>query len=148
MITAGCNENICTGVTIFLLWFIRGNSQLECFAEKMVLNVDQNEHVQQIKDYLSKRFQLPEEQVADMIPAFIKTLEEHLVNLENALQGKSLLELGKSAHTIKGALLNLGLHDCAEVALKIEKNGKAEDQRADYHGMVEKIKSDIKPLFD
>ncbi|WP_163336872.1 Hpt domain-containing protein [Desulfopila sp. IMCC35008] len=109
--------------------------------------MSQNENIKKIELYLSSRFQLPPEQVAEMIPTFITTLKEHVVNLENALKSGSLVELGGSGHTIKGALLNLGLFESAEIALEIEKNGKAEDQGTDYQALVGKIKADLTPLF-
>lgn len=89
-----------------------------------------------IKDYLKMQFNLPSEQIEEMLPDFINTLEEHLVNLEAVLHTGDVKELGKVGHTIKGALINLGLHDCAEIAYSIEKRGKAGDQTTDYEGLV------------
>jgi histidine phosphotransfer protein HptB len=113
----------------------------------MLEKMSENENVKNIELYLCSRFQLPQEQVADMIPAFIKTLEDHVANLENALNSGSLVELGGAGHTIKGALLNLGLFDSAEIALEIEKSGKAQDKDTDYQLLVGKIKTELAHLF-
>lgn len=77
-----------------------------------------------IKTYLLNQFNLPAEQIDGMIPGFISSLADHLAKLEEAFHSGDLERLGKVGHTIKGALLNLGLHDCADLAYEIEKKGK------------------------
>lgn len=109
--------------------------------------MDKKEQLAHIESYLCGRFQLAPEQVAEMIPSFIQTLSQHLKNLENALDGQSLNELGKAGHTIKGALLNLGLMESAEIAREIEVNGKAENDDVDYAAMVGEIRLHLSPLF-
>ena len=100
-----------------------------------------------IKDHLRNRFHLPEEQIEEMIPVFMRTLAEHMTNLEGAIAGGELAEIGKAAHTIKGALLNLGLDGSAKVALDIETGGRAMDSSKDYGVLAAQIRAELKPLF-
>jgi HPt (histidine-containing phosphotransfer) domain-containing protein len=99
---------------------------------------------ERIKDYLKLQFHLTGEQVETMIPDFIETLAEHLAHLESVLQHGDLDQLAKAAHTIKGALLNLGLHDCAEIAYAVEQKSKARDQQADYNGLVQALREELR----
>jgi HPt (histidine-containing phosphotransfer) domain-containing protein len=91
---------------------------------------------ERIKDYLMLQFKLSGDQVDTMIPDFIDSLTDHLAHLESVLAHGDLSQLGKAAHTIKGALLNLGLHECAEIAYSIEQGAKDGDLRADYTDLV------------
>jgi HPt (histidine-containing phosphotransfer) domain-containing protein len=106
------------------------------------------QYIDQIKSYLSKQFSLGEEQVSAMLPSFISTLSGHMNNLEKAFAGGNLEVLGKSGHTIKGAFLNLGLTDCAEIALQIERKGKEGDLSTDYARLVADLRVKIDVIID
>lgn len=102
---------------------------------------------EQIKLHLAHQFHLPEEQIDLMLPNFIATLGSHLENLQKALDEKDPVALGKSGHTIKGAFLNLGLTECADVALTIEKMGKAGDTDTDYRTLINTLAEKLEPIF-
>ncbi len=89
-----------------------------------------------IKEYLGHQFNLSEHQVELMMPEFKRTLSGHMENLERVHQQQSLDELARAAHTIKGAFLNLGLADCAELAMKIEGGAASEDDSMDYGALI------------
>ncbi len=59
------------------------------------------------------------EQIETLLPGLIATLSEHIDNLEAALRSKDPVLLGKAGHTIKGALFNLGLEECADIACSV-----------------------------
>lgn len=103
--------------------------------------------IEKIRIHLAEQFNLPTEQVETMMPSFIAALNSHMQNLENALEQNNPLLLGKAGHTIKGAFLNLGLGDCASVAMRIEEKGKQGDTSIDYHSLVEDLRVRIKPLL-
>lgn len=105
------------------------------------MSVQQN--TEQIRDYLKVQFNLPGDQIDTMIPGFIKTLSGHMEHLESVLELGDLQVLGKTAHMIKGALLNLGLHDCAETAFAIEKNARTGNQDADYQRLVASLREKL-----
>jgi histidine phosphotransfer protein HptB len=100
-------------------------------------------YINQIKTYLSDQFNLGDEQVSEMMPSFISTLAGHMANLEKAFESGDLGVLGKSGHTIKGAFLNLGLNDCAEIALQIEHRGKEGDHSADFARLVASLREKV-----
>ncbi len=105
------------------------------------------QQIDQIKFYLCDQFQLSPEQVGEMLPIFIVTLSTHMQNMERLLQEEDLMALGKAGHTMKGALLNLGLNDCAQLARHIEEKGKAGDHCTDYAALVADLRKKISPLF-
>jgi len=98
---------------------------------------------ERIKDYLRHQFNLPSEQIETMIPDFMNSLADHLAHLESVLHHGDAGQLGKAGHTIKGALLNLGLHDCAEIAYSIEKKGKGEEQGGDFGELVASLRKKL-----
>ena len=103
--------------------------------------------VEDIRVHLAEQFSLPRDQIEMMLPSFLTTLGAHMKNLENALAENNPMLLGKAGHTIKGAFLNLGLGDCAKVALCIEENGKQGDISTDYRSLVEDLRMRINPLL-
>ncbi|MBB5346632.1 Hpt domain-containing protein [Desulfoprunum benzoelyticum] len=100
-----------------------------------------------IRVFLCEQFQLTPDQVTAMMPNFIATLSVHMANLERSLASGDPQTIGKAGHTIKGALLNLGLADYAELAFAIEKMGKGGDRSVDYKALVANLRSRIEPLL-
>lgn len=106
------------------------------------------QYINQIKSYLFNQFSLSEEQVSEMLPSFIATLSGHMASLEKAFASGNLEVLGKTGHTIKGAFLNLGLADCAEIALQIERRGKEGDMSTDYARLVADLRKKVNMIAD
>jgi HPt (histidine-containing phosphotransfer) domain-containing protein len=104
--------------------------------------------VEDIKAHLERQFNFSPEQIEMMLPSFIETLAMHMKNLENALLAENrLIALGKTGHTLKGALLNLGMEECAQLAFQIEKNGKQGNADVDYHGLIAAIREKMGHLI-
>jgi len=82
-----------------------------------------------------------------MIPGMVATLASHMDNLEKAFYADDLEQLGKAGHTMKGALLNLGLSECAEIAFEIERNGKSAEHSTDYQALVSSLREKIDPYI-
>lgn len=93
-----------------------------------------------------RQFTLPEEQIKRMIPGFLDALRSHLSLLKEALESGDKQDMGKKAHTIKGAFLNLGLENCAEIALAIEINSKA-GKDFEYSRLVDDLQVQLAPLL-
>ncbi len=106
------------------------------------------QRIDQIKLYLCDQFQLTPRQVGEMLPGFISTLSSHMANMERALGQDDLTALGKAGHTMKGALLNLGLDDCAKLALHIEERARVGDLSIDYAALVADLRKEIGPLIN
>jgi HPt (histidine-containing phosphotransfer) domain-containing protein len=102
----------------------------------------------QVKNYLSQRFGLPDEQIEVMMPEFKKTLAQHINSLTSALRQDNLIALKDAAHTIKGALLNLGFSDSAQLAQKIETESGAGNTLIDYASLIDKIRTSVFSFID
>ncbi len=111
------------------------------------VEMSKQQRIEQIQSFLCERFHLPREQVTEMLPNFISALSSHMNNLDGALQSGDLVQLGRAGHTLKGALLNLGLDDCVDIALQIEQKGKAQDNSADYQSMLNELKQNLQVLI-
>jgi HPt (histidine-containing phosphotransfer) domain-containing protein len=101
-----------------------------------------------IRRYIKRQYNLPDEQIESMIPLFLATLAQYLTTLDQACAAINPAELGQIGHTIKGALLNLGLHEAAEIALAIEQHGKAADGSADYQALAAELKNRLAGYLD
>ena len=107
-----------------------------------------NESIRGIKNYLAEQFHLKEEQIESMLPGFISTLATHLQKLESAVDGNNPFEIGRAAHTLKGALLNLGLEECAKTALFIEEKGKTGESSTDFKKLVDDLRVRMTSLIN
>ncbi len=102
----------------------------------------------QVKKYLSKRFGIPDEQIEVMMPEFKKTLSQHMRGLNSAQLQDNLIALKDAAHTMKGALLNLGFTDSAQLAQKIEQESGAGNTIIDYSSLIDKIETTVIEFID
>ena len=109
--------------------------------------MSKKERLDQIEGYLCEKFHLPQEQVGEMIPSFMIALSSHMDNLDGALESGDLVKLGRAGHTMKGALLNLGLLDCVDIAMEIEQKGKALDTSVDYRVMLGDLRKSLEGLI-
>ena len=97
-----------------------------------------------IKNHLCEQFSLPEDQVISMLPEFKKTISSHMENLIEVDPVDNLDGLEKAAHTIKGAFLNLGLMDCAELAITIENGAANGDTSINYPALINDMSEKVK----
>jgi len=101
-----------------------------------------------IREYMKEQFGLSVEQIDEMLPIFLKTLNGHMDKLEKVLQSGELELIGKAAHTLKGALLNLGLHDSAEHAKEIELKAKSGEVQTDLKTLGSELKATLMEYID
>ncbi len=107
----------------------------------------QQQKIDEIKEHLIQQFNLPSEQIEMLMPSFIATLQTHMANLRQALDGDNPHAIGELGHTIKGAFLNLGLKECAAIALEIERRGKAGDHLANYRQLYNELHNTLLPII-
>ena len=103
---------------------------------------------QAIKTHLRHQFGLSTEQIEDLLPLFLKTLDGYLVDLQKAAAANDLELLRKSAHKTKGALLNLGLDKSAEQAKVVELLARTGNESADYPAKTEELREGLADYFD
>jgi histidine phosphotransfer protein HptB len=108
----------------------------------------QEARLEKIRWHLTKQFSLRIDQVDSMMPSFIDTLGTHMSNLEDALADKDLDSLGKFGHTIKGAFLNLGMDDCAQIALVIEEKGRKGGNLTELINLMASLRVLVKPILE
>ena len=94
-----------------------------------------------------EKFHLPKEQIVEMMPNFLIALASHLDKIEKAVEAGDLAEIGRAGHTMKGALLNLGLADCVDIALEIELRGKQLDASADFLSLYNELREQLTTLL-
>lgn len=102
---------------------------------------------ERMRQYIKRQFDLPDGQIESMIPLFLATLGEHLENLEQACTAGDLKQLAGVGHTIKGALLNLGLREEAEIAQTIEQKGGAGEEDVDFQALVSTLRAALDEFF-
>ncbi|MFV0438940.1 MAG: Hpt domain-containing protein [Desulfopila sp.] len=101
----------------------------------------------QVQNHLCDKFHLAREQVAGMLPQFLEALVGHMTELQRRADAGDLERLGRAGHTMKGALLNLGLDDCVDIAFEIERAGKAHDRSVDYPALLQKLRMGLGELL-
>ncbi len=127
----------------------RARKTYETMNKSMISkSMNQKRSVESIRLHLTEQFHLPMEQIDLMLPNFLAILSTHMCNLENALAANNPVQLGKAGHTIKGAFLNLGLGDCARIALDIEEKGRQGGDLRDIEKLIEDLRMVIKPVLE
>ncbi|HID69760.1 MAG TPA: Hpt domain-containing protein [Desulfobacterales bacterium] len=97
--------------------------------------------------FLCEYYKLPAEKVADMLPTFLNVLQNHMIKMEKTVAEGDIQSIGNVGHTLKGALMNLGLDDFAEIAQTIEREGKAGRSEVDYSGLVDQLKENMAEIL-
>ncbi len=105
--------------------------------------MDKETYMQVIQEHMKRSYLLSEDKINTILPGFLTTLERHLANLEDKLSEGDPGSLAIAGHTIKGALLNLGLFELADTAYTIEQHGKKLDTDTDYPALVTHLKQSI-----
>ena len=82
--------------------------------------MDKAAYLQTIKQHLQTAYLLSEDKAASMIPVFVNTLKNHVNQLAELANYGDAEQLSRASHTVKGALLNIGLSELAELAFTIE----------------------------
>jgi len=103
--------------------------------------------LERVRYHICDHFQLPEDKVDAMLPAFLTTLQNHMKNIEDALGANDPATIGRMGHALKGALLNFGLDDMADIANMIEDEGKSGNSGADFSGMVQRLKEKLAEIL-
>ncbi len=105
-------------------------------SEQKEIFLDRDTYLQVIHEHMKSSYLLDEEKIRTILPGFLNTLQQQLQTVEQCLDRGDLSALGKAGHTLKGALLNLGLFELADVAYSIEQQGKQQAADADYSEMI------------
>ena len=77
---------------------------------------------QTIREHLKSSYLLTEEKIEAVLPKFLDSVKNLMSELEQVLHTNDNYAISRTGHAMKGALLNLGLHDLAQMAFSIEKH--------------------------
>ena len=102
---------------------------------------------QDVKQYLAITYQLPEEQIAAMLESAKKSLPWELSRAQEAAADSDLGQLHRSAHTVKGLLLNMGVYDWAAKAYYLEK-AALNNQEEEYELLVQELMTGIAAIIE
>ncbi len=105
---------------------------------------DRNEYLEAILNHLKTAYLLSDEKAAGMLPGFCGALLTYIEDLEEKIKAGDLDEVTRAGHTVKGALLNLGLHDLANQAFSLEQLSKQGVQTNEYSRLVKEMKAQVK----
>ena len=101
------------------------------------------EYHQIIREHLSTAYLLPEEKIETVLPRFLASLQDLIQDLERTAETESREALGRAGHTMKGALLNLGLKELAAIAFVLEQSGRTADLEQDCAQIIAELKKEI-----
>ncbi|MFZ5798107.1 MAG: Hpt domain-containing protein [Desulfobulbaceae bacterium] len=96
-----------------------------------------------IRAHLSTAYLLPEEKIDFVLPRFLQSLQNLVLELDRVAETESLESVSRSGHAIKGALLNLGLRDLATLAFALEENSRKGDFAGDCTSIIAELKGEI-----
>ncbi len=102
--------------------------------------------VEQIKGFLKKTYDFSSENIELMLASIKESLTLEFANVERGLVEDDNTLLWRAAHSIKGALLNAGVENWAEVARKIELSAKNKEE-VDYEGLFKELKMGINNIL-
>lgn len=81
-----------------------------------------------IRAHLRSAYLLSDEKIEAVLPGFLDTLATHFQALEASISEADPQKISKAGHAMKGAFLNLGLLDLADVAYQIEQHQQLDPQ--------------------
>jgi len=67
---------------------------------------------------------LDESEYIEIVQLFVKVSNEDLQTLKSAIEAKNASLVFETSHSIKGAAINLGFQEIAEIAKKMESNAR------------------------
>ena len=101
--------------------------------------------LEQVCKHLMKNFGLEMEEAESVLEVYADSLKENLLHLQQTLDNGEQVEGGRQAHALKGALLNLGLPDLADIAFILEK-GLPKEITDEYQDMVTTLTDTLQVL--
>ena len=100
-----------------------------------------------IIEHFKSMYALDEDQALKLIESAKSDLNKHLSTAEENIKKLDLGALAKTAHAMKGVLLNLGLSDQADLAREIEQNAEKEKPLAKPDKLAQ-LRDYLSPLLE
>lgn len=90
----------------------------------MIHSAQPEKFKEQAHHYLKEQLSMDDEQVSQILTTLVEPLKKTYDDTEKAYLSKNTNALAAAAHSLKGALLNLGLNELAILAKNIEHSAK------------------------
>jgi HPt (histidine-containing phosphotransfer) domain-containing protein len=84
--------------------------------------------IEKIKVYLKEEFELDDDDISEMLEAFVINMEQMVNNASEKLASSSLYEVGRIGHSIKGAAANLSANNISELGKQLQTEAEAGNQ--------------------
>ncbi len=102
--------------------------------------------IETVKEHLSSFYQLPEEDIEEILKTSSSSIGENLQEARSALESGDMERLRVVSHTLKGQLANLGLAQLSEIAKEMEMAANGEDRNFDYLSRREQLEDSLEAL--
>ena len=102
--------------------------------------------IKEIENYLKNSLGLNEEEIKNLLELAKLNVKKHLKELETFLSNKDFENISKTAHTLKGVVLNLGLTEIAKTLKIVELKAKEEKNIKEIIKLFENIKNILKDI--
>jgi HPt (histidine-containing phosphotransfer) domain-containing protein len=98
-------------------------------------------------EQISIKLEFDIEDVQMLIDLFIHSAKKNLSVMDTAIKHHDMVNIKKSAHSIKGSSANLHLEDISTLAKKIEQNS-SNFNNIDYNTLYNKLSNMIDTIYD
>ncbi|HIJ90976.1 MAG: ATP-binding protein [Desulfobulbaceae bacterium] len=116
-------------------------------APPMKLIEPQIVSVEQVREQLVTACGIAPEKIDAFLIPMGKALQQYMADAEEAIRQGDHEQVCRIAHSLKGALLNLRLNDCAAVAAVMEQGAKGQDGTKDYPAFLTVLHHALAKLF-
>lgn len=101
------------------------------------------EYQQKIENHLRSAYLLSDDKIKKVLPQFFANLKSLMNDLEKYSNSENKEALSRTGHTMKGALLNLGLLQLADIAFAIEKFDALQDNTTDVVKLITELRDEL-----
>lgn len=108
--------------------------------------MQQDDYLQVIKDHLRTSYLLSEEKIEEVLPRFITIVAALITELEEVSGTENIEAINRTGHSMKGALLNLGLLQLADIAFRIEKFDPVSGSGTDVTKYIAELKFELRKI--
>ena len=99
-----------------------------------------------IKEHLSETYHIGPDKIDELVSSSLVTLCDQIATCRKDIKSMDLISLEKSAHTLKGSLVNLGFSELGAIMAKLEKDA-GQGAEGDYLGEFDKLEEELAELF-
>jgi len=96
---------------------------------------------------MAKNLEMEEEEFKEIVKLFLDTTYADLTELQSAIKENDNEKVAKTAHSIKGASINIGFSDIYEVAKSIESMARLNNLKRAME-LTSMIKDNLKVIYE